>query len=133
MSELNAAMGLAILPYFEKILYSRRQAVDFYIENILWKNIRKIKINDNVEWNYSYFPIIFETTDMLLLTLKKLNNNDIFPRRYFYPSLNRIEYINGITMPISENISNTILCLPLFDDMDFKILNKICNIINNPT
>ena len=61
---------------------------------------------------------------------KELNSKNIFPRRYFYPSLNTIKYTNGNRMPISESISSTILCLPLYKDLDEENLNLIVLLIN---
>ncbi|MEY8703254.1 DegT/DnrJ/EryC1/StrS family aminotransferase, partial [Francisella philomiragia] len=44
-----------------------------------------------------------------------LNNQDIFPRRYFYPSLDTLNYIEPKQyMPISRDISKRIMCLPIY-------------------
>lgn len=131
ISELNAAMGLSVLPYFDKILESRIYSVNFYIENLNWHKLNRMLLTENTEWNYSYFPIIFESTEVLIKVLKVLNENYIYPRRYFYPSLNKINYINGITMPISEKIASTILCLPLFYGLKELEIKLICNLINS--
>src|SRR5690554_5337756 len=52
--------------------------------------------------------------ETLLTTQKQLNDKNIFPRRYFYPSLNTLDYVNGKPMPVSEHIASRILCLPLY-------------------
>ncbi|MNG40078.1 dTDP-4-amino-4,6-dideoxy-D-glucose transaminase [compost metagenome] len=62
---------------------------------------------------------------------KKLNDNNIFPRRYFYPSLNTVEYTQGTEMPISESIASRILCLPLYADLKREELEKIVSLITN--
>ena len=59
-----------------------------------------------------------------------LNKENIFPRRYFYPSLNTIEYTQGEKMPISESIASRILCLPLYVGLSNQELNKIVSLIN---
>lgn len=130
MSELQAAMGLAVLPYMKTILKERKKVVDFYNENLDFSKVKTLKIRENTDWNYSYYPVIFETEEQLLQTQKALNDNQIFPRRYFYPSLNTIEYTNGITMPISESVAKGIMCLPLYLGLDNKSLKNILNIIN---
>ena len=114
MSELHAAMGLSVLPHMESIIENRKQVVNAYKEGLKDTNLKTIKIRENTKWNYSYFPIIFRTEEELLKVEEKLNVADIYPRRYFYPSLNTIGYIKGEEMPISERISKRILCLPLF-------------------
>ncbi|TDP00886.1 DegT/DnrJ/EryC1/StrS family aminotransferase [Flavobacterium sp. 245] len=130
MSELQAAMGLAVLPYMEQITSERKKVVDFYNDNLNFRKVTSLKIRENTIWNYSYYPVIFESEEQLLHAQKKLNNEQIFPRRYFYPSLNTIEYTNGLSMPISESIASRILCLPLYDGLDAEKLNKIINCIN---
>ena len=89
-----------------------------------------IKEVDNVTWNYSYFPVIFNSEETLLKVQKGLNDNNIFPRRYFYPSLNTIEYAKGNKMPVSESIAQRVLCLPLYVGLTHKELNIIVKLIN---
>lgn len=129
MSELQAAMGLVVLPYMETILKERKKVVDFYNENLDFLKVKTLKIRENTDWNYSYYPVIFETEKQLLQVQKVLNENQIFPRRYFYPSLNTIEYTKGMSMPISENIASLVMCLPLYVGLKIDNLEKIINLI----
>ncbi len=129
MSELQAAMGLAVLPHMERILTERKKVVDFYNNNINFSKFATLKIRENTSWNYSYYPLIFESENQLLQVQKVLNENQIFPRRYFYPSLNTIEYISGKEMPVSESIASRILCLPLYVGLKTEDLIKITNLI----
>ena len=129
ISELQAAMGLAVLPYMETIIAERKKVVEFYNTNLTFSKLQALKIRENTDWNYSYYPIIFESEEKLLGVQKLLNENDIFPRRYFYPSLNTIDYVKGVKMPISENIASRILCLPLYVGLESVNLEKICNIL----
>ncbi|HEY9167873.1 MAG TPA: DegT/DnrJ/EryC1/StrS family aminotransferase [Lutibacter sp.] len=130
MSELQAAMGLAVLPYMENILKERKRVVDFYNDNLDFSKVKALKIRENTDWNYSYYPIIFESEAQLLKVEKVLNTHQIFPRRYFYPSLNTINYAKGQIMPISENIAPRILCLPLFVGLEEQDLMSIIETIN---
>jgi dTDP-4-amino-4,6-dideoxygalactose transaminase len=131
ISELQAAMGLAVLPHMWEIIGNRKNVVDFYNDSLNFFNFKKIKIRENTNWNYSYYPIIFETEAILLKIQSALNKENIFPRRYFYPSLNTINYVNGIEMPISESISGKVLCLPLSAEFNTYDLERIVSIINN--
>lgn len=131
ISELQAAMGLSVLKYVPTIINDRKRVVQFYNSKLDFHKLRKIKIRENTEWNYSYYPVIFNTQDELLIIESNLNKNNIFPRRYFYPSLNTINFVSGESMPISENISNRILCLPLFYGLSEYTLEIIINVINN--
>ena len=130
ISELQAAMGLSILPYMEMIIDKRRKVVDFYNENLDFSKLKTLKIRENTQWNYSYYPVIFENEAQLLTVQKVLNKNQIFPRRYFYPSLNTIEYTKGEKMPISESIASRILCLPLYVGISVESVTKIVTLIN---
>jgi dTDP-4-amino-4,6-dideoxygalactose transaminase len=131
ISELQAAMGLAVLPHMEEILESRKVAVEQYDSTLDFTKLRKIKIRNNTEWNYSYYPVIFETEEQLLQVQKKLNESQIFPRRYFYPSLNTIAYTKGEKMINSEKIASRILCLPLYKDLSSEDVDFICKRINS--
>jgi dTDP-4-amino-4,6-dideoxygalactose transaminase len=130
MSELQAAMGLAVLPYMEAILAERIRVVNYYNENIDFSKIQALKIRENTNWNYSYYPVIFETEEKLLVVEQALNENKIFPRRYFYPSLNTIQYTGGGAMPIAESIASRIMCLPLYVGLTLKELKKIIKNVN---
>lgn len=131
ISELQAAMGLVVLPYMEFIIKERKKVVDFYVRYLNFKKLRSFQGVDDLIWNYSYFPIIFETDSVLETVQLILNSNNIFPRRYFYPSLNRIPYINGARMSVSESISERIMCLPLYVGLEPKNLEEIVRLINS--
>lgn len=130
ISELQSAMGLAVLPYMDMILSQRKKVVDLYNASLNFSKLKTIRIRENTVWNYSYYPVIFESEQELLTVQKALNAQGINPRRYFYPSLNTINYVNGGSMPISEAIASRILCLPLFADIPEETVNQIIIIIN---
>ncbi|MDR7208969.1 DegT/DnrJ/EryC1/StrS family aminotransferase [Flavobacterium piscis] len=131
MSELHAAMGLAVLPYIENIIDERKKVVDFYYKTLNFSKVNTFKIRENTQWNNSYYPLIFKNENQLLQTQKILNEKQIFPRRYFYPSLNTIEYVKGVQMPISESIASRILCLPLYLGLKESELDLIASLINS--
>lgn len=130
ISELQSALGLAVLPYMDTIVSERKKVVDFYAKNLDFSTIKALKIRQNTKWNYSYYPIVLETEELLLKVQKALNEVQIFPRRYFYPSLNTVNFIKNTEMPISESISKRILCLPLYVGLKKEDLEKITKIIN---
>ena len=131
ISELQAAMGLTVLPHMELIIQERKKVVDFYITNLNFGKIQSFQLEENTTWNYSYYPVIFESEDILIQVQQILNSNNIFPRRYFYPSLNKIEYVNGEFMPVSESIAERIMCIPLYVGLTEKDLDEIVNLINS--
>lgn len=131
ISELQAAMGLSVLPYMESIIKSRQKVVKFYLENLNFNFIQRPLLRENMDWNYCYFPILFDTEEMLEKAQTKLNQSDIFPRRYFYPSLNTINYVDNIKLEISENVSKRVLCLPLYSNLSEVYLRQIVGLLNS--
>ena len=68
-------------------------------------------------WNGAYFPIAFNTEEDLLNIVEILNNENIYPRRYFYPSLNVLPYIEYKELTQAESLSKRVLCLPVYDQL----------------
>ena len=129
-SEFNAAMGICNLHYIEEIIQIRKKVSNMYDEQITGK-ITKIKISKQVDYNYAYYPIILSSEEELLKKKQLLEEKNIFPRRYFYPSLNTLPYLNSAqSCPISEKISKRILCLPLYESLEKKDIQSICETIN---
>ena len=134
ISELQAAMGLSVFPHMGEIIAGRKKVVEHYNANLDFTKLSKIKIRENTQWNYSYYPVVFETETKLLEVQKALNEQQIFPRRYFYPSLNTVNYVNNNEMKVSESVASKILCLPLYMNLDLSSVTNIiniCNLINN--
>jgi len=129
MSELQAAMGLAVFPYFDSIVERRKCMYNMYLKNLNGNYLFQ-KLTLDTTYNFSYMPILFKSEKVLLKSLEVLNEKMIFPRRYFYPSLNTIEYVNGEEMPISEYISKRILCLPMYYDLSEELILQICLLLN---
>lgn len=131
MSELQAAMGLAVFNHFDFIKDERKRVVENYIDLLQDKNVALLKIREGTEWNYHYFPIIFESEEKLKDAQHKMSLENIFPRRYFYPSLTDLPYINESSYcPVSQDVSKRILCLPLFVDLKKEDQIRIVNCIN---
>lgn len=133
ISEINAAMGLSLLPYLGEIIEKRRSVCEFYDSRLNGGKIRKITLRESTEWNFAYYPVIFPTEAALLKAKYALNEQNIFPRRYFYPSLNKLPYVEYANMPVAEDISPRVLCLPLYADIKEASTENICEIIDQNT
>ncbi|MAM27959.1 MAG: aminotransferase DegT [Flavobacteriaceae bacterium] len=130
MSELQAAMGLAVIPYLAAIIEDRKNVVQRYSTEI--KNFQFLKIRPGTEWNFSYFPILFNSENELLKTLALFEKDEVYPRRYFYPSLDSLPYITAKPhATISLDISKRILCLPLFHGFQDQDVKKVIQLINS--
>jgi dTDP-4-amino-4,6-dideoxygalactose transaminase len=116
-SEMHAAMGICNLRYITDILESRKRQSFFYTKHLQHANVSFQKIEKHTAYNYAYFPVILSSETELLECISELQSHQVFPRRYFYPSLNTLDYVTYNECPISEDISKRIVCLPLFYDL----------------
>jgi len=131
VSEIHAALGLCVLPAVKKIIEYRRGITKIYDDTLNFEELRKPRLRNDTEYNYAYYPVVFKTEEMLKATLAVLATNDIYPRRYFYPSLNGLPYLKSKHIcPVSEKISTSVLSLPLYYGLENEQVYKICDIIN---
>jgi len=131
-SEFHAAMGLCNLKVIDDLIISRKSVSETYDAILNFKKLKKPQINAETEYNYAYYPIIFESEFILLKAKKLLYQNSINTRRYFYPSLNNLPYIirqNKCT--VSDSISKRVLCLPLYSDLESQNIDKIATLVNS--
>ncbi|WP_027880051.1 DegT/DnrJ/EryC1/StrS family aminotransferase [Mesoflavibacter zeaxanthinifaciens] len=130
ISELQGAMGLAVLPYMKTILDARKKVVDYYLEAFINNyQIQLLKLRADIHWNYSYFPVMFKNETILLKVEQALKNNQINARRYFYPSLNTLPYVTSKDMKVSQSVASRILCLPLYVGLSKTDLKRIVQLI----
>lgn len=129
MNEFEAAMGLCVLDDMEEIKQRRRTIIQRYKKEL--KNIVRFQEqNINATNNYSSFAVIFKNETQLLKVQKALNKTGINPRRYFYPSLDTLEYIEPKQIcNISRDISKKILCLPVYMELEEKLQENIITTI----
>jgi dTDP-4-amino-4,6-dideoxygalactose transaminase len=128
-SEFHAAMGLANLPYIDEINQYRKELYTYYDEKLGTLTVSKIKINPDSSFNYAYYPIIFDSEENLLKSLNELNLNRIYPRRYFYPSLSTLPYLDTYETPITNDIAKRVMCLPLYHGLSFEEVDFVCRIL----
>ncbi len=129
MTEIHAALGLANLKYLEKTISVRKQIYYQYFQGL--KDMQSIKFQkfDPDSYNFSYMPIIFESETTLFKVVKALNEKDIFPRRYFYPSMNTIKALTPYSkMKNSESVAKSILCMPSFTTLNQNKIQQIIEI-----
>jgi dTDP-4-amino-4,6-dideoxygalactose transaminase len=131
-SEFHAAMGLCLFPHIDELIANRKEFANVYDDNL--KEVHDLlfrpSIPSEVKYNFAYYPILFQSEKQLLMVRDSLNAAYIYPRRYFYPSLNSLGYLkNQQTMEVSESVAKRVLCLPLYHDIGTDNVRRICNII----
>lgn len=129
-SEFQAAMGLCNLKYIDDIISDRKKLVQFY-DGLLDDTVKHQRLNKGSTPNNGYYPIILKNENEQIRIIESLNKLSIFPRRYFYPSLNELPYLNQCQhCPISEDISRRVLCLPLYSTLEEEVIREISETIN---
>lgn len=129
-SEFNAAMGLCVLPKMEQIIAERKAIDNIYRTTLDIKHIQLLNIRPNTNYNYAYFPILLHSEEILLKVVEKLKIENIIPRRYFYPSLNKLPYLSYQSCEVAEDISRRILCIPQYAGLlenEAKLISTIIN------
>ncbi|NGX84744.1 DegT/DnrJ/EryC1/StrS family aminotransferase [Aequorivita sp. KMM 9714] len=128
-SEFHAALGLVNLKYVDDILKKRREIAKIYERKL--KNKLEFQVwNNSASKNNCYFPVVFSSEKQLLHVKERLEQNNIYTRRYFYPSLSSsLPYLDPVILPITEDISKRCLCLPIYFDLNLEDVENICNLI----
>lgn len=139
MNEFQAAMGICNLRHIDGEIKKRKVVSDLY-DKLLSKiqGIKYLKFSKIIKRNYAYYPILVDENicgfnrDELA---KKLAENNIFSRKYFYPITNQFslnkKYYKKYPTPIAKKISENILCLPMYADLELDDVYRICDIIKN--
>lgn len=128
-SEFHAALGLVNLKYVDQILEKRRQITQLY-EEYLKHRVEFPQWHKEATNNYCFLPVIFKSEEQLLQVKTLLEENNIFTRRYFYPSLSSsLPYMNPSFLENTESISVRGLCLPIYYDLSTEDVKRICDLI----
>lgn len=134
MNEFEAAMGLCMLDELEFIIEKRREIYNLYKQE--FDGICQTqKLHQDIEYNYAYFPILLDSEVQLKMLEEIFHQNNIYPRRYFYPSLDTLSYIEPKQyMKNSRDISARILCLPIYPELahadQIRIINLVKGVLN---
>ena len=115
MNELEAAMGLCLLPKVDKVFKKYTGLIKRYDDALGVRTIGK-----------TYYPFLYETEKALEKAKRLFEENQVYPRRYFYPPLNKV--FGGRRCPQAEDFSRRVLCLPLFYDLTNKEQDRIIKI-----
>lgn len=128
-SEMHAAMGLCNLKYIDQILSRRKKQCSLYDQLFEDFKAEKQQTLPGAKINHSYYPLIFENEDELLEIQAELVKEEIYTRRYFYPSLSSLNYVEKQRTPVSDDIVTRILCLPLYHDLKEHEQDKIASVM----
>lgn len=127
MTEVSAGLGLANLKWLDQVRSNRHEKYQLYTDLLSSCPFLNFQKFNPKEYNYSYLPVVFESEDILLRVMSRLKADHIYPQRYFYPSLNTVSIFKPqASLPVSERIARSILCLPLYDSLASQEIQRIC-------
>jgi dTDP-4-amino-4,6-dideoxygalactose transaminase len=114
LNEFSAAMGLCILDNIGNILEERAEIAHRYTSSLKdYLDLQQPEADSQL--NNSYYPVALRDEQQLLQVRTALNLRNINPRRYFYPSLDTLEYLQPQpAQPVSRALSERVLCLPIY-------------------
>ena len=132
---------MKFLPLFYSRKYEeigkRKKVVERYRERLSGvEGIELSKIQEEVESNYAYFPVVFDGYKYTRNEIfEKLAKQGIGVRKYFYPLTNSFEcyrnYPTAVTekTPVAQHMALRVLTLPLYADLSLEDVDRICDII----
>lgn len=132
MSELHAAMGLCVLPKVDELIELRRACTEKYNQLLNKPGLQVMSVPENIQYNYTYYPVLFSSNKDMLTVRNNLLENNIMPRRYFYPSLNTLPYLDAKyrnSCPVSESVAQRVLALPLSHDLLLSEVERVAEIV----
>lgn len=137
MNEFQAAMGICNLRHLDEEIAKRKKVVERYRERLSGvEGIKLSAIQENVESNYAYFPVVFDGYKYTRNEIyEMLQEQGITARKYFYPLTNSFEcYRNYPTAgtektPVAQHLALRVLTLPLYADLSLDDVDRICDVI----
>ncbi|MEH7158390.1 DegT/DnrJ/EryC1/StrS family aminotransferase [Neobacillus drentensis] len=133
MNEFQAAMGLCNLETVRNDIQMRGNVYQAYVEGL--KDLVSVQLlpqDTAVKANYAYFPIVLRSHEMRDRLFEVLKGYNVFARKYFYPLCNDFScyHTSSKETPIAKGISDNILCLPMYADLEIADVKQIAEIIS---
>ncbi len=130
LSELHAAMGLALIDRVAKNIAGRKRVSQMYDALLPERGLRRPRLHAGLAYNYAYYPVVFEDEAVVLRVMAGLERENIHPRRYFYPALTTLPYLpERQTCPVAESVAPRVLCLPLYAELGERAIERVAESI----
>jgi len=140
MNEMQAALGLLQLKYYNQNLEKRKSIAKTYKQHLIGTNgISFLPEPNNTESNFGYFPILVNEAEYGMSRdqlYEKLEAHSIFGRRYFFPLISEfpmyknLDSANTENLVEAKNIAERVICLPIFPNLTKEMLEKIIFILS---
>lgn len=138
MSEFNAALGLLQLKGHGEAVEKRRAVDALYRKGLTdVPGIELLPSTGETVANYSYFPMLVQSEYALSrdALYKKLQDNGIYARRYFYPLISDFPMYQGLSsaahsnLPVARKKSGQVICLPMYSLLEESDQERIISLI----
>ena len=139
MNEFQSAIGLLQLQEHDERISKRKNVFEYYFDKLnTIDGIRVVYSDMKTLSNYAYLPILVDSEaypmsrDELFV---KLKDENIIARKYFYPLISNIDIYKSLESAAKDNLkvankfSNQVICLPIFPDLEFTVIDRIINLI----
>jgi len=139
MSELQAALGLAVLDCIDDEIAARRRLLERYARLLapvpgVTPAARVAGVDSNPQYcAVRIDPEVFGCSrDVVHDELMKHN---VVSRKYFfplcsdYPSYRGLPSADASRLPVARRVAREVLCLPLYGTLDVAVVDRICEII----
>jgi dTDP-4-amino-4,6-dideoxygalactose transaminase len=116
MSEVHAAMGMAVLPHVEELVRQRAALTRAYDAALADLPVQRPTV-PLTGYNHAYYAVAMPTEAVRVAVTERLQERGVHPRRYFFPSLDTLPYVKGAACPVSHDLSARVLSLPFYPGM----------------
>lgn len=137
MNEFQAAMGLCNLRHIDREIERRKQVTERYRERL--GGVKGLRLNaeqEHVKSNYAYFPILIDDAQFGAGrddVCEALKMHGVYARKYFYPITSSFDCYKGRfspeKTPVACKVSRQVMTLPLYGELEERIIDEICDII----
>lgn len=128
MSEVHAAMGMAVLPHVERIKEQRASVIERY-DRSLKGLFGRPEVPIGTTYNQAYYPVFARDVQQRERMEGALQMGGVFSRRYFYPSLDTLPYVTSSPCTLSRSASDRVICLPLYPELSQEQVDHILSIL----
>jgi len=141
MNEFQAALGVLQLKHVDKAIEKRKQVAELYRNKLCdVAGIKLLEDLEGVKQSYSYFPILIDEEEFGMsrdAVYEEMKKNNIMVRRYFYPLISQFPAYKGLesakpeNLPVAEEITKKVLCLPIYPGLTNESIEVITKIIKS--
>jgi dTDP-4-amino-4,6-dideoxygalactose transaminase len=132
MSELTAAVALAMLDRLDEHVARRRAAVERLLAAARASGMPFETPAQPGAPPWQGLPLLIRTASMRERALRELHRAGVEARAYYTPSLHRTRAWRqnaAEPLPVSEELSDRMLCLPVYSDLEPAELDELAGIV----